>query len=94
VADEVDGEVADHVGERREVEYMLGDAVERARRLRAVAVPAQVERVDVEIVPQRARHPVPVARVVESAVDEQERRPPLAAPVPELQLQPVRVEKV
>src|SRR5262245_56565962 len=89
MAYDVDWEIVDDVSQRRHVQHMFGNRIERARCLRTVAVPAQVERVDVEIVAQGPRHPIPIARVVEAAVYQQQRRLALRAPIPELQLEPV-----
>lgn len=74
VADDADGLAADDVDHGADVEHMFGDGVERAGRPRAVAVAAEIEGVDVEIVAEGAGDPVPVAGVVESAMDEQKRR--------------------
>src|SRR5262249_3554178 len=82
------------IGEDGEIEYVLGKRVERTRRPSAVAVAAQIECVDVIILAQIAGHPIPIARVITSAVDENERRLVLAAPIPELKLEAVGVEVV
>src|SRR5262249_2627490 len=73
---------------------MFGDRVERAGRPRAVAMPAQVNRVNMEIVAQRPRHPVPIPRVIQTAVNQDHRGLAFSPPVPELQLQTVRVEEM
>ena len=94
VADNADGLAADDVDHRAHVEHVFGDGVERAGRPGAVAVAAEVEGIDVEIVAKGAGDPVPVAGVVESAVDEQERGFGVVAPVPELEFEAVGVEEV
>jgi hypothetical protein len=70
MTDQIDRKVVDDIGEGREVEDVLGDAVERAGRPGAIAVPAQIERIDVKVLTQCARNPVPTARVIKPAVDE------------------------
>ena len=70
VADEANGEIIDDVEERGEIEHVLGDRVRGAGSPGGVAVAAKVERVDVIVRTERLGDPVPVARVVEGAVDE------------------------
>ena len=60
----------------------------------AVAVAAEVEGVDVIVVAESLRDPVPVAGVVEGAVDEDERGLVVLAVVPELEFEAVGVEEV
>ncbi len=84
----------DNVGQRGEIEHVFGEAVHRARRPRAVAVAAQVERVDVVIVTQRSRGPIPHARVIEAAVHQNQRGFSVGAPIPELQLEAIGIEEV
>ena len=86
MADQADGELVDDVEQRGEIEHVLGDVVHGAGRPGAVAVSAQVERVDVVVLAQRSRHPVPVARVVQPAVDQHQRGLAVLPVVPELQL--------
>jgi hypothetical protein len=91
------GPAAQHFNERRQVENVLGDAIERAGRPGTVAVSAQVHGVHVKMLPQRARHPVPVARMVQAAMHQQKRRQAISVrgaippPVPELQLQAIGI---
>jgi len=40
---------------------------------------------------QGARHPVPIARMIQAAVDQQQRREAILAPVPELQLKAIGI---
>ena len=82
--DYVNGEPLHDVGQSGKIQHVLGNAIERALRPGAVAMSTQIERVDVVILAERARHPVPVARVVESAVDQDHDRLAVGAPVPEL----------
>jgi hypothetical protein len=55
---------------------------------------SQIERVNVVVVAQSAGNPVPAAGVIESAVDENQRRLVVFTVVPKLQLQAVRIEEV
>src|SRR5712671_5676903 len=94
MSDKADRKLVDDIEQRGKIEHMLGHAVHGARSPGAVAVSAQVERIDVVMLAQRARHPVPVARVVQAAVDEYQRGLAVLSVIPELQLQSVRVKKV
>ena len=94
VSDDRHRESFDNIGQRRKIQHMFGDAIQRARRPRAISMAAQIQRVDVIIVAQRARHPIPVARMVQAAVNQDQRRLALRAPIPELKLQAVRIEKM
>src|ERR1700677_5029202 len=40
---------------------------------------------------QRTRHPIPVAGVIQAAVHQQKRRQVILSPIPELQLQSIRI---
>jgi len=55
---------------------------------------AEVERVDVILLTERARDPVPIAGVVEGAMNKDERGLVVLAVVPELEFEAVRVEEV
>ncbi len=70
MADQAKREIVDDVEERGKIENVLRHAVGGARRPGAVAVAAQVERVDVIALAQDARDPIPVARMVETAVNQ------------------------
>src|SRR5580704_14327819 len=70
---------------------MFGDAIDGAGRPGAVAMPAQVHGVDVKMLAERARHPVPVAGMIQAAMHQQERRKAILSPVPELQLQAIGI---
>jgi hypothetical protein len=94
VADQADGKIADHVQHRGEIEDVLGDGVDGAGSPGAVAVAAQVQRVDVIVLAQRAGHPIPIARVIEGAVNEEECGLSIGAVIPELKLEAVGVEEV
>src|SRR5713101_5775816 len=94
MADQPNGEIIDDVEERGEIEDVLGHAVGSAGGPSAVAVSAQVEREDVIAFAQDPRDPIPVASVVQSAVNQHQRRLAVLAIVPELQLEAVGVEKV
>src|SRR5215468_119061 len=55
---------------------------------------AQVNRIDMEVVAQRPRHPVPIPRVIQTAVNQDHCGLASGPPIPELQLQTVRVEEM
>jgi hypothetical protein len=57
-------------------------------------VPAEIECVNVEVLAESPRHPVPVAGVIQAAVHQDEGRFPILSPIPELELEAVGVEKV
>src|SRR5258707_4662303 len=94
MADQAERKVVDDVEERGKIEDMLGDAVGGARRPGAIAVAAQIERVDVIAVAEFLGHPIPIAGVVERAVDQNEGRLAVLAVIPELQLEAVGVVEV
>src|SRR5882762_6365139 len=94
MSDQAERKVVDDVEERGEVEDMLGDAVGGARRPGAVAVAAQIERVDVVAFAEFLSDPIPIASVVERAVDQNEGRLAVLTVIPELQFEAVRVEEV
>src|SRR5712672_3023476 len=94
MADQAERKIVDDVEERGEVEDMLGDAVGGARRPGAIAVAAQIERVDVITVAEFLSDPIPIAGVVERAVDQNDGRLAVLAVIPELQLEAVGVEEM
>src|ERR1700686_205780 len=94
MADEANREIIDDVEERGEIQNMLGHAIGGAGRPSAVAVAAQIQRVDVIALAQTARYPVPIAGMVETAVNENQRRFVVLPIVPELQLEAVGIEEV
>ena len=94
MSDDRDRKRLDDVGQRRQVQDVLGHAVQRSRRPRAVAVPAQIQRIDVVVVSQRPRYPVPVPCVVEPAMHQDHGGLSIRAPVPKLKLQTMRVEEM
>jgi len=69
MANQANGKIVDDVEERGEVEYVFADSIGGTRRPCAIAVAAKIQSIDVVVLAQRARDPVPVAGVVESAVD-------------------------
>ncbi len=87
-------EIVDDVEERGKIENVLRHAVGGAGRPGAVAVAAQVQRVDVVVLAQDAGDPIPIASVVQAAVNENQRGFAVLAIVPELQLEPVGIEEV
>ena len=54
-------------------------------------MPAQIHGVDVEMLAQRARHPVPVAGVIQAAMHQEQRRLAVLSPIPELQFQAIGI---
>ena len=91
MADQVNREVVDDVDQRRQIQHVFGDAIERARRPGAVAVAAQIHGVDVKMLAERARHPIPVAGVIQTAVDQHQSGLAVLSPIPELELEAVGV---
>src|SRR5712675_1478073 len=94
MADQAERKVVNDVEERGEVEDMLGDAVGGSRRPSAVAVAAQIERVDVIAVAEFLSDPIPIAGVVERAVDQNEGRLAVLTVIPELEFEAVGIEEV
>ena len=72
MADQANREIINDVEERGEIEHVLGDTVGSAGSPSAVAVAAQVQRVDMIVLAQNSRDPIPVARMVQAAVHEQQ----------------------
>src|SRR6267378_3248517 len=94
MADQAERKVVDDVEERGKIKDMLGDAVGGARRPGAVAVAAQIERVDVIAVAEFLSDPIPIASVVERAVNQNEGRLAVLTVIPELKFEAVGVEEV
>src|SRR5882762_10385370 len=94
MADQAERKIVDDVEERGEVEDMLGDAVGGARCPGAVAVAAQIERVDVIALAEFLSYPIPIASVVERAVDENEGGLAVLTVIPELEFEAVGVEEM
>src|SRR5260370_2701039 len=94
MADQANREIINDVEERGKIEHVLGDAVGSAGGPSAVAVTAQVQRVDVVMLAQNAGDPIPVARMIKTTVNENQRRLAVLAIVPELQLEAVGIEEV
>src|SRR6266853_2853087 len=94
MADQAERKIVDDVEERGKIEDMLGDAVGGSRCPGAVAVAAQIERVDVIAVAEFLSHPIPIAGVVERAVDQNEGRLAVLTVIPELKFEAVGVEEV
>jgi hypothetical protein len=94
MADQTEGEIVNDVKKRGEVEDVLDYAVGGAGSPGAIAMAAQVERENVIVLAKNARDPIPIASVVEAAVDEDQRRLAVLAVVPELQFEAVGVEEV
>ncbi len=69
------------VDELREVVDVAGHRVAAVRRPLAVAMPPQVGRDDVPVLPERLRRPVPAAAVIPATMDQEERRLLRMAPV-------------
>src|SRR6267142_1533208 len=94
MADQAERKVVDDVEERGKIKDMLGDAVGGARRPGAIAVAAQIERVDVIAVAEFLGHPIPIAGVIERAVDQNEGRLAVLTVIPELKFEAVGIEEV
>lgn len=84
----------DDVEQRGKIEHVLRNAVHGARRPGAVAVAAEIERINVVMFAQRPRYPVPVARVVQPAVDQHQCWLAVLPVIPKLQLQPVGIKEM
>src|SRR5579871_2348747 len=87
-------EIVDHIEQRGKIEHMLCDGIFRARRPRAVPVPPQIQRKYVIVAAQLLRDPIPIARVIQRAVHQHQRRLSVLTVIPELKLQPVRVKEM
>ena len=94
VADEADGEIVDDVEQGGEIEDVLGDGVSGAGSPGGVAVSAEIEGVDVIVAAEVVGDPIPIAGVVEGAVNEDERGFVVGAVVPELEFEAIGVEEV
>src|SRR4029077_12972406 len=93
MADQPDRKVVNDVEERGEIENVLGDTVSGPWGPGAVAVAAQIQGVNVIALAEDLGYPVPIARVVERAVDENKGGLAVLTVIPELQLEAVRVEE-
>src|SRR5215470_10486358 len=80
--------------ELRQIVDVAGEGVAAVGGPRAVAVPAQVGRQDVPVVPECRGRPVPGAAVITAAVQHDERRLRGIAPVDVVQAQALREERV
>ena len=89
--DQVNGKISNDVGQSGKIQDIFGNAVHRARRPGAVAVAAEIDGVNMEVLAQRAGHPVPIAGVIESAVHQHERGLAVLSPIPEVQLEAMRI---
>ena len=94
VRNQANGTGRNNVDQGGDVRDVLGDGVGGTRRPGAVPVAAQIERVDVPGIAQGTGHPVPAARMIPSAVDQQNRRPGLISPVPELEFEATGVKEM
>ena len=94
MSDQANGELIDDIEQRREIENVFDQTVHRSRRPCAVPVASQIERVDVIVLAQRARYPIPVASVIQAAMHQYQSGLSVLAVVPELQFQSVGIEEV
>ena len=94
MADEPNRKIVDDVEKRRQIENMLGNAIDGTGRPSAIAVAAQIERVYVIVLAQDLGDPVPIARMVERAVHEDQRGLAVLAVVPKLEFETVGIEEV
>jgi hypothetical protein len=88
---QIDWGCVDDVRKRREIEYVFTDAVKRSRRPLAVSVASKINGVDVKLFAKGPGYPVPVASMIQTSVNKDERRLALIAPIPEVKFQPVGV---
>src|SRR5436853_3263863 len=88
---DVDREIVYDVRQRGEIEHVLRYAVKGSWSPCTVSVASQIDRVNVEMLSQDSRNPIPISRVVESAVDQYQGRLAFLAPVPKMKLQSMRV---
>ena len=79
--------------ELRQVVDVVDHSVVRARQPLGIPVAPEVERQDVPIATEALGDPIPVAAVIEPAVDEHERRGGRVAPVDVVQAQALREEE-
>ncbi len=94
VAHEANRKIVNDIEQRREIENVLGDAVHGAGGPGAVAMSAQIERIDVVMLTQRARNPIPITGVVQTTVYQHQCGLVVLAVVPELELEAVGVEEM
>src|ERR1700720_490307 len=94
MADKPNRKIVDYVEERGQIENVFGNTINRTGGPSTVAVPAQIERIDVIVPTQDLGNPVPIARVVESTVHQDQRGLAVLAIIPKLQLEPVGIEEV
>src|SRR5271154_4606749 len=94
MADQADGKIVDDVEQCGKIEDVLGDGVGGAFGPGTVAVAAEIEGVDMVVVAERLGDPVPVAGMVQGAVDENYGGLMVLAVVPELEFEAVGVEEV
>jgi hypothetical protein len=94
VADQANGKIVDDIEKGGEIENVLAYGVSSAGSPGAIPVAAKIEGVDMIVLAERARDPVPVAGMIESAMNENERGFVVLAVIPELKLEAVRIEEV
>jgi hypothetical protein len=94
VADEANGKIVDDIEKGGEIEDMLTYGVGGAGSPGAVAMAAKIEGVDVIVLAEGTGDPVPIAGVIQRAVNKNESRFAVLAVIPELKLEAVGVEKV
>jgi hypothetical protein len=94
VAHETNGKIVDDVEQSGKIEDMFGDVIHGAGGPSAIAVSAEVKGVDVIVLAEAAGDPVPIAGVIERAVNENQRRLGILAVIPELKLEAVRIKEM
>ena len=87
-------ELANDISQGGNIQHVFSDAVERARRPTAIPMATQIQRIDMKILAERSSDPIPVAGVIQTAVYQQKWWFTVAAPIPELQFEAVRVKEV
>ena len=68
----------------RQIVDMVGQALAAAGRPFRIAMPAKVGRHDMKVAPQRARQMIPAAGMIETAVNQEQRRRLRVTPVGEM----------
>jgi len=91
VPHKIDRPTSDNIDERRKIKDILRNAVHRTGSPAAVAMSTEVRCQDPEIREKGSDDPVPTARVVAAAVDKDQVRLAVIAPVPEVELQTMGV---
>jgi hypothetical protein len=90
MGDNVDLLMSERIDQIGEVEHMIRTEIRAVGRPVAIAMSAQVGRDHVPVMPERARGPVPTARMIAPTVYENEQRRTVVSPVYVVELQSLR----